>query len=208
MKMPCRFWVIPIYFFTLLTYAQASDEPVGCPGIGGAKLPTKVTFDDGSVMTVVDRNDGKVHEQRRTSDGKKSDVVTYRGLFLLSFNLPTSRINYNWKQDLPSFFPLKVDQSILADADPRPDPAPNYPTYAVMYSVDMSVIGTDSIRIGACDYPVLKIYLRRAGQSMRPATLYYDPASMLTLRSVIEMPATENAPAQVIDRRAVKLELR
>jgi hypothetical protein len=102
--------------------AQTSDTSAVCPGINGAKLPTQVTYDDGSVLTVIDRSAGKVHQEVTTANGRKFDAVDYQGLFVLTSDVPTGKergqtgkLKQNWNQDLTQFFPLKVGEHILAD---------------------------------------------------------------------------------------------
>jgi hypothetical protein len=72
-----------------LAQAQTSDTSAICPGINGAKLPTRATFDDGSVLTVLDRSNGKVRQELVTANGRKLNSVTYNGLFVLSSDVPT-----------------------------------------------------------------------------------------------------------------------
>jgi hypothetical protein len=195
----------PIFF----AHAQTSDKSAECLGMDGARLPTKVTLDDGSILTVVDRSDGKMHQRGLSADGQTSDVVTYRGLFPLTSNLPPSRIEYTWKKDLASFFPFKVGEKISANAIPKiADVALPTPYYVVEHVTEMSVMGIESVRIGECDYPVFKINLLRpgGGRGSGAVTSYYHQASMLTLRAVTTIPATSSIPAKTVDRRAVKLE--
>jgi hypothetical protein len=169
----------------------------------GAELPAKVTFDNGSILNVVDRGGGKMHQEGLTANGQKSDAVTCRGLFLLAFGSPPARIEHVWNQDLASFFPIKVNDKISADATPKiadVSLGPGY--YAVGYFIDMSVMGIESVRIGECDYPVFKIDLHwRRGGGPGAATYYYHQASMLTLRIVTMAPATAIAPALAMSAR-------
>jgi hypothetical protein len=58
------------WFFGSLAHAQTSDKSADCLGMNGAKLPAKVTFDDGSVLTVIDRSGGKVRQEVLTADGR------------------------------------------------------------------------------------------------------------------------------------------
>jgi len=191
--------------------AQTSEKPAVCPGMNGAKLPTRVTYDDGSALTVVDRSGGKMYQEVMTPNGRKQYVVTYNGLFVLTSDVPTAKreqiakLEQTWKQDLAQFFPLKVGEHILADASTTTsvtDAAMNFVT-------EMTVGGVETVQIGACDYPVLKIDVRTQfrGGPVGTATHYYHQASMLPLRSLITtIPTTPDAPVKIVERRAVKIE--
>jgi len=195
-----------------LAQAQTSDTSAICPGINGAQLPTRVTFDDGSVVTVVDRSDGKMHQEFVTANGRKLDVVDYQGLFVLTSDVPTgkepdqtAKLEQTWNQDLTQFFPLKVGEHILADATNR-----NSKTSDVLNFVfEMTVWSIETIHIGTCDYPVLKIDIRSQfrGGPVGALTRYYHQASMLTLKSVSTInPPTPFDPPKKVERRAVKVE--
>ncbi len=193
-----------------LAQAQPSDTSATCPGMNGAKLPTKVTYDDGSALTVVNRSGGKMYQEVTTADGRKLYAVTYNGLFVLTSDVPTAKreqtakLEQTWKQDLTQFFPLKVGERILADATTKTsvnDAAMNFIT-------EMAVGSVETVDIGPCDYPVLKIDVRTQfrGGPVGTATHYYHQPSMLPLRSVITTIATPNAPSRIVERRAVKIE--
>jgi hypothetical protein len=194
-----------------LAQAQTSDTSAVCPGMNGAKLPTKVTYDDGSVLTVVDRSGGKMYQVVTTADGRKLYAVTYNGLFVLTSDVPTAKreqtakLEQTWNQDLSQFFPLKVGERILADATTKTSV-----TDAVMNFIsEMTVGNVETVHVGECDYPVLKIDVRTQfrGGPVGTATHYYHQASMLPLRSVITtIPTTPDAPPKTVERRAVKLE--
>lgn len=202
-------WTIPVtlavWFLASFAHAQTSDKPADCPGLNGAKLPAKVTFDNGSVVTVIDRNGGKVTEDSLTANGHKTNIVTLYGLFTLTFDSPNMKIENTWNQDLAKFVPLKVGERISADAAVK---NPAYSAVAPVF-VDMSVMGVESISVGECDYPVFKIDVRSqigGGAQVAVVTHYYHEASMLMLRTVTTIPATAVAPAKIVERRAVKLE--
>ena len=132
-----------------VAYAQQAD----CSITGNAKLPLKVTFDDGSTISVLDRVGGRFRTVTTLPDGRKSEGNAYRGLFVSTRELPTTTIEYRWNQDLARFFPLKVGQHIVADATvvlPGNKAAGKYAT-------EMSVVAEEMVRIGSCDYPVVKI---------------------------------------------------
>lgn len=189
-----------------LAQAQTSDTSAVCPGINGAKLPTQVTYDDGSVLTVVDRSDGKMRQELVTPDGRKSNVLTRYGLFVLTSDSQLGKLEHSWNQDLTQFFPLKEGERILADATTRT----SVNDAVLNFIYEMTVWRVETVRIGQCNYPVFKIDVRsqfRGGGQHTTAIYYYHQASMLTLRSVITtIPLTPNESAKTVERRAVKLE--
>jgi len=88
-------------------HAQASGGSTDCPGIGGAKLPTKARFDNGAILTAVERNQGKMRHELVSPDRPNVTVVTYYGLFTLMTEVPTSKEEYTYDQDLAQFIPLR-----------------------------------------------------------------------------------------------------
>jgi|KBSMisStaDraftv2_1062788.scaffolds.fasta_scaffold187342_2 hypothetical protein len=184
-----------------VAYAQRAD----CFTTGGAKLPSKVTFDDGSTIAVLDRVGDKLRTETTLPDGRKSNGSAYRGLFVLIRELPTTTVEFNWNQDLAHFFPLKVGEHIVADAMAL------LPTNkaAGRYFTEMSVVAQEIVRIGSCDYPVLKIEVSSRfdqGAISGKATHYYHTASMLNLKSIIPTLATTTMPSKAVERHAIRIE--
>src|SRR4051812_38151457 len=95
-------------------HAQTSG-PTGCLGLNGARLPTEATFDDGSIVTVLERSGRKLRYEVAPPGKAKSTMLTY-GLFPLKSELPTVTFEFTWNQDLTQFMSLKVGQRIVADA--------------------------------------------------------------------------------------------
>jgi hypothetical protein len=155
-------------------------------------------------LTVVERNEGKMRHELVSPDKPKVTVATYCGLFTLMMEVPTWQQEYTYDQDLAQFIPLKVGERIHVNATTKN--SLNRATPAI--TIEMTVMGAESIRIGACDYPVFKIDSRTqlVGYRQRVVIRYYDPASMLTLRNVQTIPAAATASPQAIDTRIVKLE--
>lgn len=184
-----------------VAYAQQAD----CSITGNAKLPLKVTLDDGSTIAVLDRVGGRFRTVTTLPDGRKSEGSAYRGLFVSTRELPTTRVEYRWNQDLARFFPLKVGQHIVADATVV---LPGN-TAAGKYATEMSVVAEETVRIGGCDYPVFKVEASaRLDQQVMSgkATHYYHAASMFTLKSIIPTPATATKPSKMIERHVIRIE--
>src|SRR5436305_3470157 len=179
-----------------------SDKSTGCLGMNGERLPTQATFDDGSIVTVLERSGGKLRYEVAAPGKPKSSILTY-GLFTLKSELPTVTFEFTWNQDLTQFMSLKVGQRIVADASIKN--SSNKP--AASYATQMTVRGVESIRIGECEYPVFKIDVvsQQGDSSIQDIVRYYHEPSMLTLRSVVTFPATAGAPPRIVDRRVVEL---
>jgi hypothetical protein len=187
-----------------VAHAETSGTSTGCLGMNGARLPTQATFDDGSIVTVLDRSGGKMRYEWASPGQAKSSMLTY-GPFTLTSELPTVTFEFTWNQDLTQFMPLQVGQRIVADASIK-----NSLNKGVLgYATQMTVTGVESVRIGECEYPVLKIDAESQqsdGGMQAVVVRYYHQPSMLTLRSVLTFPATAGAPARTVERRAVELQ--
>jgi hypothetical protein len=186
-------------------HAQTSDKSTACLGMNGERLPTQATFDDGSIVTVLDRSGGKLRYDVASPDKAKISMLTYYGLFTLTAEFPTATSEFTWNQDLTQFLPLKVGQRIVADASIKY--ASNKPVSG--YATQMTVTGVESVRIGECEYPVFKIEVasQQGDAGVQGLIIrYYHQPSMLTLRTVLTIPAPAGAPARTVERRAVELQ--
>lgn len=184
-----------------VAFAQQAD----CFIAGNAELPLKITFDDGSTIAVLDRAGDSLRTETTLPDGRKSNGSAYRGLFVLTRELPATTVEFNWNQDLAHFFPLKVGEHIVADA------AVLLPANKTTgrYATEMSVVAEEIVRVGSCDYPVLKIEVSSRldqGAVVGKATHYYHAASMLNLKSIIPTLATATVPSKAVERHAIRVE--
>jgi hypothetical protein len=187
-----------------VAHAQTSGTSTACLGMNGERLPTQATFDDGSIVTVLDRSGGKLRYESASPDKTKMSILTYYGLFTLTAELPAGTSEFTWNQDLTQFVPLKVGQRIVADASIKY--SPSKPVSG--YTTQMTVTGVESVRVGECDYPVFKIDVESQqsdGGMQAVVVRYYHQPSMLTLRSVLTFPAAAGAPPRIVERRAVEL---
>src|SRR3954452_24385671 len=71
--------------------AQTFSQSADCPGLGASSLPKKATFDNGFVLTILDRNGAIMRHETTSPDGRKGTVVTYKGLFTLSSENPLAK---------------------------------------------------------------------------------------------------------------------
>jgi hypothetical protein len=187
----------------------ASAQQADCFTAGDARLPSKVTYDNGSTLTVLDRLGGELRSETTLPDGKKTRGSAYRGLFVSMRELPTMTAEYSWNQDLARFFPLKIGDHIVADATVL---LPGKKAVGT-YFTEMSVVAEEMLRVGSCDYPVLKTEMSSRldlgdtkGVASGKGFHYYHAASMLTLRSIIPIPATATTPSRIVEWRAIRLE--
>ena len=186
-----------------VAHAQTSGKSTGCLGMNGERLPTQATFDDGSIVTVLERSSGKLRYEVVSPGKVKASMLTY-GLFTLTSESPTVTFEFTWNQDLTQFMPLKVGQRIVADASLKSSLNKDVRSYATQ----MTVTEVESVRIGECEYPVFKIdVVSQQSDASAPSAIirYYHEPSMLTLRTVLTIPATANAPSRIVDRRVVEL---
>ena len=185
--------------------AQSPDQSGGGGCLAPDQLPTKATFDNGTIVTVLERRDGKIRYETRSPDGKTLTVVSYGGLFALTTDVAGVTYDVTWTQDLAQFFPLKIGEHILADASVK-----NSRNNGLSARVnETTVTGENTFRIGECEYPVLNIdtHSRVPGGSMQSVTTrFYHPPSMLVLWEVTTGPTTVNGPVRTIERRVVRLE--
>ena len=158
----------------VLTLAFASPDCVAdeCPaavaGRGafiverGEQLKTEVTFGDGALVHSVSRNRGAIY----------LEAEQYEGLIQISRLDKGHKTVFKPKSDLATLFPLKPRQKISVELDVTEDGAAPWVT-----TVDLMMIGTDSIAIGACNYDVLKFERieARSGNKTDPIVEYYAP---------------------------------
>jgi hypothetical protein len=184
-----------------VAHAQTAGGPASC--LDGDKLPTKATFDNGFVQTVLDRSGGKLHHEMMAPGGQKASVVSYFGLFTLTSESPMVKLEYTYNQDLAQFMPLKVGQHVVVNASAKNSQNKPMPDLAI----EMTVLGVESMSIGPCNYPVFKIEVRtQIGGQQATGFRYYHQSSMLTLRTVMSTPATTSPAPISPEYRAVKLE--
>lgn len=196
---------IALAFVFFISGEVAHAQQADCLAPGNTKLPSKVAFDDGSTIAVVDRLGDKLRTETTLPDGRKSAGSAYRGLFVLMRELPTMTAEYRWNQDLAQFFPLKVGKRIVADAGV----SVTANKLTAKYATEMAVVAEETVRIGGCDYPVLKIEISSRlddGAMSSKAVQYYHAASMLNLRSIIPTPPTATVPSRLVERRAVRID--
>src|SRR5258708_3951431 len=122
-----------------LAHAETSRKSTACLGMDGERLPTKATFDDGSIVTVLDRSGGKLRYDVASPGKAKSSMLTY-GLFTLTAELPAGTSEFTWNQDLTQFMPLKVGQRIVADASIKNSSNKDVLSYATQMTDRKSVV--------------------------------------------------------------------
>jgi hypothetical protein len=157
----------------LASAARADD----CPSAIGAKgsfviergpdSKTEVFYGDGAVVRTV------LHYRDRTI----LETTLYGGLFELDRLDRGRRFVFKPKTDLAKLFPLK-QQKIRAEFDLQQDdgkPATS--------SVNLTVIGTDTLYIGSCKYDIVKIQREetRANARIFSNVDYYAPALKLVV---------------------------
>jgi hypothetical protein len=146
----------------------ADECPAAVAGRGafvverGEQLKTEVTFGDGALVRSVSRNRGAIY----------LEAEQYEGLIQISRIDKGHKTVFKPGSDLATLFPLKPRQNISVQLDVAEDGAEPW-----VATVDLRMIGTDSIAIGACNYDVLKFERTeaRSGNKTDPIVEYYAP---------------------------------
>lgn len=157
----------------LAAAARADDCPSAAAGKGsfvierGADSRTEVFYGDGPIVRTV----------LRYRDRTVLETTLYGGLFELDRLDRGRRFVFKPKTDLAKLFPLK-QQKIRAEFDLQQDdgkPATS--------SVNLTVIGTDTLSIGSCKYDIVKIQREetRANSRLFNNVDYYAPALKLVV---------------------------
>jgi len=186
-------------------HAQSTDQQANCAEVIGTKTPLKLTYQNGFATTVVERKGREIRSEMIAPSGAKTTFVTYGGLFNLRIVTPGGEvIDYKWDRDVTQFFPLKVGEHITAAA------TMNVKSGSLnSFSTELTVVASESYRIEACDYPVLKIeFHNRFSQAPNEGDgiRYYHAASMLMLKWVSTTSAFAGFPQHTAEERVVKLE--
>ena len=153
--------------------ARADDCPSATAAKGsfvverGPDSRTEVFYGDGAIVRSV----------LRYRDRTVLETTLYGGLFELDRLDRGRRFVFKPKTDLAKFFPLK-QQKIRVEFHMQQDdgkPATS--------SVDLTVIGTDTLYIGSCKYDILKIQREetRANARLFSNVDYYAPALKLVV---------------------------
>jgi|LauGreDrversion4_2_1035121.scaffolds.fasta_scaffold133077_2 hypothetical protein len=186
-------------------FAQNQPSNAGrdsCFDAKAGRMPSQVVFADGNRIRLVARDDLLLTYLTVLPGGAQMEMTTLGGLFTLkSRNLAdgAERI-FRWDQDLSRFFPLRIGLHIRAKAVVMQSESDRTSHYAV----DAMVLGAENLRIGSCDYMVLKIDLQDANGML--LTRYVSPDLLLTMRTLISYPATAQAPARTVEHRVIALE--
>jgi hypothetical protein len=158
--------VLPLAFASV---ECAADEcPAAIAGRGtfiverGEQLTTEVTFGDGALVRSVSRNHGAIY----------LEAEQYEGLIQISRLDKGHQAVFKPRSDLATLFPLKPRQNISVQLDVTEEGVAPW-----VATVDLKMIGADSIAIGACNYDVLKFERieARSGNKSDPIVEYYAP---------------------------------
>lgn len=149
-----------------------------------APLPTKVTFDRGDIVEVLQRD---AYGMRYTSsDSDTGRVIQTRveaGVFVTGTVSDGKWIVFDWSTPLPSMQDLVVGASFDAtaavtylDRDPSE------------FRVVAEVLREDVVRLDDCSYPVLVIDVQNfdTGKHISTVTKYLHVASQISLGTVIQ----------------------
>lgn len=151
---------------TLIDTAYASDCPVA------ANLQDGFTLERPPTRTTVERGEGPVTRVVNIySNGRQQTVLYFRGLIELYRMTRKSHILRYPQTDLAELFPLKKgDRHTFSYLETTPEQVPG-----ALRSVDLEVLGTETLSLGACRYDVLvieRVFKREGGETGRSSVLY------------------------------------
>ena len=160
--------VIAALWLSSLSSHAADQCPVAVKGRGafvlerGARSKTEVTFSDDAVISAVSRFQGSPLLELRE----------YQGLIQLERIDRGHRTIFKPESDLAKLFPLQPKQEIEIRLDASEEGVP-----PAVVAINLRMVGTDNLAIGACTYDVLKLERTetRSGRKSDPVTDYYAP---------------------------------
>lgn len=186
----------------LVSVSGAPSALAECFAAGTARQPMSATFADGAKVDILERSAQSIRYTSKSSPtAAPIELSAYGGLFTLYAQTPTTRFAFDWQDDLSKLFPLRVGQKASVKADIKGDPPR-------VFAISFEVVGAETVRIGACDYPVLKVVQTSGDVGKATVTInrYVNPDSQLTLRTERVIPATATEPAKTITNQMIALE--
>jgi hypothetical protein len=186
----------------LIASGLAQTAAAECFQPGQARQPTAATFADGATVDVLERTPQSLrYKTKSTPTSKPVELKTFGGIFTLYADTGTTRFEFDWQDDLAKAFPLRVGQKVSATANILSDTTR-------VFAMSIEVMAAETLRIGACEYPVLKIVQTSGdvGKSTATLTRYFNPDSLLTLRTERSVPATTTEPAKIVSNQIMTLE--
>lgn len=182
----------------------ASSAEVGAKCFSGnGEQPLKATFADGSVATVTERVNGTLSYRMTSPSGGTTEMRAKAGLFPLSSLANGVTTSFEWQKPLPAASDLSVgfsfeSQSTLKSGTGEP---------RTMTS-KLTVLDAETISLGGCDYPVLKVLQENRFGQTTPSlvTRYLHVPSMLTLRTIIGAPVRPGVQPKTIEHHITSLD--
>lgn len=186
----------------LIATCVAQAAGAECFQPGQARQPLVATFADGARVEVLARSGQTLrYHSKATPTSKPLEIETFGGIFTLYADVGVTRFEFDWRDDLTKVLPLRVGQQATATADVKGNPPRQF-------ALSIKVVAVDTIRIGACDYPVLKIVQTSGDVGKATVTInrFLNLDSLLTLRTERTVPATTTEPEKLITNQIVELE--
>jgi hypothetical protein len=188
----------------LTAISTAHSAAAECFAPGQARQPISITFDTGARVEVIERTSQTLrYKTNVTPAAKPVELETYGGIFTRYADTGTARYEFDWQDDLDKLFPLRVGQKSTATAKIGAGTAAER-----LFAMTIEVTAADQLRIGNCDYPILKI-IQTSGDVGKPTatlTRFFNPDSMLTLRTERAAPATATEPAKTVVSQVIAIE--
>jgi hypothetical protein len=181
----------------LVTTVLAAPAFAACLDSVPGQLPSKITFEDGLVSTVIARTADTIRTRDVVGD-YIGDIEVHAGVFILQMEQPFGGWVFTYTSDLPSASQLVPGAHFRAEGTRQaigglPD----------RHIVEVDVVGKETVTIGGCPYPVLEVEVRSsAGVNWTSETLFVHMPSLLTLRTTRMLESS----AYVMDTTAIAIE--
>ncbi len=148
-----------------------------------APFATKITFDGGTVVEVLERTDDTVRTRTVLSGtSNPTELTMHAGIFMMISQRGQSSVRFEWVDDLPSTDDLSVGATYAENAKVFVNS-----DYQSALTTTVRVLGAENVVVGGCAYPVLVIHIANVenGQAVVELTRYLHVPSLTTLKSVL-----------------------
>jgi tetratricopeptide (TPR) repeat protein len=161
-------------------------------------FPKEVLFFDGTHVLISERNQSVLKYIIKSRDGASDEVSSYQGIFTLTSKTKGGNYEFEWDKDLSSFFPLKVGDTVSANAKVLNLSDGRISNFSMRFEVSANQI----YRLGECEVPVIEIESTLPSGKM---TKFYNPEMMIALKTVISNGTIATQPQQVTEHRVIEL---
>lgn len=177
----------------------ASAQTTSC--VDGGKIATEATFNDGSVVRVLERTNDTLRYEAQPP-GKPATTMVVKKIFLtLSATTDKGANTFEWLSEPTMSGPLVEGQTHTASANLKTTVGTE-----AKITAEMTVGPLETVEVEGCAYPTrqLTVTLAMDGQKSKLVRNYHEK-SMLTLKSVTYIFPTDTETKEVARTFAVSL---